>query len=376
MNTIQRSPALTQKDVWDAADTLEAEGESVSQQTVHHYLGRGSMSTISRHLATWRRNRVAVKELADVHLPIKPPDYVAAGFMDMWSKVVEEARALAGKEVAAERRAAAEIRESARKEVDLVMVENRTLAQRAETAEGRLEEVETRTGGQIRELTEQVVSFKEEVASLSASLKAERERSRALADQLEEAKATLEQARQDHREQLNTAQVRSDAVERRLVEQIEEHRKATAHAKAETVERTRELQRAQERADHAQIRADQADTRADQANALVATLRGEVKELETARRAADRAIADGKVKIAGLEKDLATRTTELEGMAEIRRSLEQDLKTRKQSIARMIDPGALLDWFEAGMQPPAGKAFEDLRLRDIGRVVEKLVAKA
>ena len=80
---------VTEKDAFDAADEMLAAGEHISNRTVLHKLGRGSMSTICPLLRRWREVRKIAPKTSGEAPPL--PDSV----MDVAKELVNRLRQLA-----------------------------------------------------------------------------------------------------------------------------------------------------------------------------------------------------------------------------------------------------------------------------------------
>lgn len=363
-----RPSPLNEQTVWDAAEELQAQGVTPTQQSVHEYLGRGSMGTINRHLRTWKaqdreRRRLPVIEIPDM------PEEITSLVSDMWKGAISAAGKIEHDKLEADRKAVEAERSKAKAAVDEAehrLQETRLRLDTESTAHvalkaayDELQDKHDARGEEIRSLSETVAALKTDVRNLTA--------------QLEESRQSLVTTRAAHAATLEREQARSDALERRLVAQIEEQRQHAAQAKAEAAERAREQHKAEERADQAQTRVDNALARIDEANALVASLRADLKETETARRSAERSATEIGAKAVSTKQELAQRTRDLDALAAQNRQLAKEISRRRHEMAGLIDPELLMDWIGNGLKPPAGKAFDNIRLRDLGRVIERLL---
>lgn len=365
----RRSPPLTEKEVWDAAETLEEEGAPVSQQSVLHFIGHGSITTIAKYLTTWREHNHMASEIKSLNLPTKPPDYVAAAFMEMWRTAEEEARKQAEKALDNERQAVETLRQKTQRELEDFRAENRTLERLRENAQNELEALKERHQKLVTEYDEtntrlqnEIDALKNHLSETEKTLSVESQKNRDLAQRIEDAQSNLDRVRQDHREQLKTEQARTDAIEKRLVEQLEEQRKLAAQHRAEASKRENEAHKAQERADQAQSRADNALTRADQANEMVAKLQNDLRQAENRTN-------EVRSQVTSLESELADSEKERKALDERNEVLETDLNEHQQAMVGLIDPAPLLDWIEGGMKTPA-KSFHDATMREIARSIE------
>lgn len=89
-----RAARLREEDVREAADALLLEGGRPTVERVRARLGRGSPNTIALFLDRWWRDLGArLRDLSGQELPAVP-EPVASALLALWSRVIEEARAL------------------------------------------------------------------------------------------------------------------------------------------------------------------------------------------------------------------------------------------------------------------------------------------
>lgn len=96
-----RKALFTEKEVFEAADTLAATGKEVSASALLSVLGGGSLTTIYKHLDAWKQTRPAL--VAPV-VAIDLPEPVQVAFVAAWKVAASEA----AREVSAVRDKAAE----------------------------------------------------------------------------------------------------------------------------------------------------------------------------------------------------------------------------------------------------------------------------
>ncbi|MCW8208080.1 DNA-binding protein [Verminephrobacter aporrectodeae subsp. tuberculatae] len=132
-----RIAAHTQEQVFEAADKLAVEGEEVTPTALREVLGRGSFSTLGKHIEAWLRMRQA----APTPVILEMPEIVKVAFAQCWQAAAAEA----GKEIAAVReKADAEIKGTKRRldealsEVERLEEEANADAARMETINGEL----------------------------------------------------------------------------------------------------------------------------------------------------------------------------------------------------------------------------------------------
>ena len=121
-----RIAAHTQEQVFEAADGLAANGQEISPNALRDVLGRGSFSTLSKHIEAWQQARRA----APVPVVLEMPESVKAAFAQCWQAAATEA----GKEIAAIReKADAEIK-AVKRRLDEAMGEVSRLEEGVESA--------------------------------------------------------------------------------------------------------------------------------------------------------------------------------------------------------------------------------------------------
>jgi len=82
-----RSKALDPDELFETADRLEAEGKVVTALSLLNALGRGSLTTIYKHLENWKSGR----SLTVPTLNNEMPDTVKNAFAIVWREAAKEA---------------------------------------------------------------------------------------------------------------------------------------------------------------------------------------------------------------------------------------------------------------------------------------------
>lgn len=96
-----RNAYFTEQQVFEAADTLAAQGKEVTSTNLRNAMGGGSLTTIYKHLHQWRETRPA---LVQTVVPMDLPEPVQVAFVAAWKVAASEA----AREVSAVRDKAAE----------------------------------------------------------------------------------------------------------------------------------------------------------------------------------------------------------------------------------------------------------------------------
>jgi len=365
-----RIAAHTQEQVFEAANKLAANGQEVTATTLREVLGRGSFSTLGKHIDAWQQARKA----APAPVVIDMPESVKAAFAQCWQAAASEA----GKEIAAIReKADAEIKTTKRRldealaEVERLEEEANADAARLETAEGALSAERTAshqaaTDAAAREaalaataeqMRQQIEAQQAELARVHAEAEAARnqhsaELSRLTADfsrQLGEHAAALAGVQA----QLDQANAQVQAFTERVHALSGELMQARAEA-----QRLDELRRhAAEDAERAHQARTKAETERDEASARE---RAKIEEAATAKAEAAR--------LADQLKDQKARSVEVIGKLEkSKQSLEADLSTtRKEAREAAAQLGRAQGELEALRTQVAGQNDTIRRLADQG----------
>ncbi|MDQ6995344.1 MAG: DNA-binding protein [Mariprofundaceae bacterium] len=104
---------ITEKDVFEAAAEIVARGEAPSTLSIHKTLGRGSYSTIQKHLKLWEKSEDA-REVRPDELPatVVLPEALAEDVVILGKKLWKSANALAEANLEQERQALNALKEN------------------------------------------------------------------------------------------------------------------------------------------------------------------------------------------------------------------------------------------------------------------------
>lgn len=97
-----RGPVIQEDELFEVANRLEAEGKEVTALALLEALGRGSLTTIYKHLEVWKTAKPAKVHLSNNEMP----DRVKSAFLVAWREASQEAGL-----------AVQEVREKAKEEV-------------------------------------------------------------------------------------------------------------------------------------------------------------------------------------------------------------------------------------------------------------------
>jgi DNA repair ATPase RecN len=171
-----RKAYFTEKQIFEAADTLAAQGKEVTAPVLLQVLGGGSYTSVYKYLKIWQETRPELAHMGSA--PAALPEPVQTAFVAAWKVAASEA----AQEVAAVRDKAAED----------VKAANKQLEEALEQIERLEKEIETEAA--------QVESLTVSKAELEASLQAAENQKAALvakSDQLMEQVFKLEQSRDE-----------------------------------------------------------------------------------------------------------------------------------------------------------------------------------
>ena len=150
-----RRGSITEAQVFEAADTLLAQGREVTPTALLNTLGSGSFTTIYKHLNAWERSRTAVGTEKAAAIP----DAVLSAFGAAW----RAASAEASKEVVV-------VREQCAEEVNAVKVQFQEALQTIE----RLESEGEADAGRIEALNAKVAELESSMHKLESENAANR----------------------------------------------------------------------------------------------------------------------------------------------------------------------------------------------------------
>lgn len=185
-----RIAAHTQEQVFEAADKLAAEGKEVTQTTLREVLGRGSFSTLGKHIDAWQEARKA----APAPVVIDMPESVKAAFAQCWQAAAAEA----GKEIAAIReKADAEIKGTKRR-LDEALAEVERLEEDANTDAAALESAQAALSQTAKDAQQAATEAAAREAALSATADQMQKQIEAQQDELSRVHTEADAARKQH----------------------------------------------------------------------------------------------------------------------------------------------------------------------------------
>jgi len=174
-----RELLVSEEEVRECGEALLAEGKTVSPRTVREALGgRGSYSTITKHLNVWKANRPATVS----PIPLEIPDSIQSSFASIWRAAMAEAHREAQ---AVRERAAEEVKDALSRLQDAVVEVERLEGITAADAE----KLDSLTG-QLSERDTQL----QKAERLTEKTTTERDDARSQLDKVQE---VLQQLRQD-----------------------------------------------------------------------------------------------------------------------------------------------------------------------------------
>ena len=203
-----RIAAHSQEQVFEAADKLAAEGHDVTPTTLRELLGRGSFSTLGKHIDAWQQAR----KTAPAPVMIEMPEGVKVAFAQCWMAAAAEA----GKEIAAIReKADAEVHGTKRR-LDEALAEVERLEEYANADATALDAAQARLAQTVKDAQQAATAAAAREAALSATAVQ-------MQKQIEAQQAEILRIRTEAAEKLDAAVARERA-------KIEEATKAKADA--------------------------------------------------------------------------------------------------------------------------------------------------
>lgn len=181
-----RGPVIEQDELFEVANRLEAEGKDVTALALLEALGRGSLTTIYKHLEVWKTAKPSKVQLSNNEMP----DRVKSAFMVAWREASQEAQ------VSVE-----EAKEKAREEVAAALRQFHGALE----AIAKLEKEREADADQIQTLNEQVDKLAQDVSSLEASNAALKAQGEAQVKDLERLQKELAKAQAERDESMKAA---------------------------------------------------------------------------------------------------------------------------------------------------------------------------
>lgn len=133
-----RKSFFTEQEIFEAADTLAAQGHEVSAQTLFKVMGGGSYTTVYKHLEAWRQSRPA---LVNQVIAMDLPEPVQTAFVAAWKVAASEA----AREVSAIRDKATEDVKAANKQLHEALEQMSRLEVEAEADTTEIEALKARS---------------------------------------------------------------------------------------------------------------------------------------------------------------------------------------------------------------------------------------
>ena len=155
-----RKAFFTEQEIFEAADTLAAQGQEVTAQSLFKVMGGGSYTTIYRHLEAWRTSRPA---LVNPVIAMDLPEPVQTAFVAAWKVAASEA----AREVSAIRDKAAEDVRAASKQLNEALEQ---MSRLEAEANADADEIEI-----LKMTTAELEAAKQKLENENAALKAKAE---------------------------------------------------------------------------------------------------------------------------------------------------------------------------------------------------------
>lgn len=161
---------ITYNDVVQAAEELLHQQRNPTMENVREYLGgTGSFATLSKHLNTWRQNRLLASNQNNP-LPVAPPDEVSKAVNHVWQQLNEKAQ----QEIA-------QLKEEQQAQLQALKVANDALTEENKQYQAHLQKLEIESS-----------HLKADIELLRAELIEERKQKAILQEQYKGRVATLE----------------------------------------------------------------------------------------------------------------------------------------------------------------------------------------
>jgi len=253
---------ITQEDVWKACDALLLEGARPTIERVRQKIGRGSPNTVSPFLETWFRYLGArIQDPGAFSAPPDIPDPVLQAAKHFWEAALALTRS--------------DFDERLREGLAAAVVNVEAEKEKAAQASAAAFDASARCSKLQAELAERHTAFEQERAT-RVTAEAQLAQARGLLEELrtrvQQAEASALAAREDARRDVQTAQERAAAVERRALLDADAERTARGKSdkRAEALEGRLQGLTAEAQASQAKLVEQLATARAEHAAAATA----------------------------------------------------------------------------------------------------------
>jgi chromosome segregation ATPase len=278
-----RKAFFTENQIFEAADTLVAQGKEVTASALLTSLGGGSLTTIYKGLTAWKEARPAT---ARASVPVEVPEPVQIAFLTAWKTAAAEA----AREVAVAREKAAEEVKAANKQFQEALEQIERIETESEADAVKLSELEQRIGT----LESDLQKAGQENAAMTATAEQLRHRVKSQEVELGRLHKDMEADKNRHQEEINrlvdkhtAAQDKAEAAQSKANEEIERLRGqfAESQKQAEQSERKRleaetKIEAAQNQVKAAEDKQSQAVKEREQSVKESSELQGQVNALK------------------------------------------------------------------------------------------------
>jgi predicted nucleic acid-binding Zn-ribbon protein len=226
--------------VHEAADGLVAEGKTVTALTLLARLGGGSLTTIYKHLITWRD---AKKQDPTPAMAQAVPEPVQAAFATALGRAWAAAAGEAAKEITATKEKAAEEVQTANLQFEEAMQAIERMEEQADTDTAKIESLSAR----VAELEVALHKSENEKAALNATTEQLRQRVKSQEAELERVHKESDSERRRQQEELDKTRTAAAAAQETAAKQIADLKQSLSDTQrqGERAERDRDDARAQ-----------------------------------------------------------------------------------------------------------------------------------
>lgn len=283
---------ITETDVWQAADALLLEGARPTIERVRQKIGRGSPNTVTPYLETWFNHLGArIKDPGAFSAPSALPDAIHQVAQHLWEVALSEARS--------ENKATLEAGlASAQAAEALAMRRVEAVEHQAVTLSARLQRAESELAAAHDAATQEALVH----SATQAHLDTARQQLADMTDKLQIAESQVKASRDEAKVQVDSANARADAAEKRAALDMDRERVARSLAEKRLAALDAKLEAtaaalSSERVQHA---------------SEVARLRSEIDQLGRERLPLHEKLKQAHARLEVLSKELASAEAHLE----------------------------------------------------------------
>lgn len=279
-----RKAFFTKEEIFEAADTLVAEGKEVTATALLDILGGGSFTTIYRHLKAWQEKR---PELAAPSKPAEIPEQVQTAFSSAWKVAMNEA----ARETAAVKEKAASDVKAAQRQLEEVLGQIDRLESESETDHQKIEDLSAR----VAELEADLQKSQSDATSYKATAEQLKHQVKSQESELERMHAELDRERDKHTKEIEKMVLATQTAAQKSAQEIDILRKELVESGSRVKQIESKLEVAQRELEKSEQTAKSDRAERDAAIKEAAQLKGQLDSFKSQNKDLLSSLAQGKL---------------------------------------------------------------------------------